>query len=150
MKERFSVYGNVLQPWVIQFLNTCNFVEKGKEDNTEVFAKDDVTMILNTKNKMIITCWTSDQESIEVNSNTKVNPELQSFINESLDKYLHNKLKVLKDNLMEPDKALRSAMKAFKSSPKQDNYADLIYALNQIDEQISKYKLQEQEAKSFG
>lgn len=150
LKERFAIYGNVLQPWIIQFLNTCNYVEKGKEDNTEVLAKDDVTMIVNTKNKTIITCWAEDHENVNMDSGVKVNPELQSFINDSLNKYLHNKLKVLKDNLMEPDKALRSAMKAFKSSPNEEHYSDLVFALNEIDEQIGKYRLQEQEAKNFG
>lgn len=87
---RFNITNRELDPWLTRLMKQCHFVEKQDNGNTK-YRLNDVVLIANSRQKKVVTVYSLNEIDDQEHLTKNVNPEVRSFMTDSLNNFLSHK-----------------------------------------------------------
>lgn len=139
IKQRFGQTIETMRPWVNRLLTQAVF-ERREETGRERYRYRDIAIIVDIKQKQVITMFPDPQDAIEA-ERKPINPELQTEVLDMVDKFLMKKRFVLAEALNSKKENIESAINDFYVDHSEDNLTDLREVLNDFRNELEKYDM---------
>ncbi|MBF0758206.1 hypothetical protein [Ligilactobacillus murinus] len=139
IKQRFGQTIETMRPWVNRLLTQAVF-ERREETGRERYRYRDIAIIVDIKQKQVITMFPDPQDAIEA-ERKPINPELQTEVLDMVDKFLMKKRFVLAEALNSKKENIESAINDFHVDHSEDNLTDLREVLNDFRNELEKYDM---------
>jgi hypothetical protein len=139
IKQRFGQTIETMRPWVNRLLTQAVF-ERREETGRERYRYRDIAIIVDIKQKQVITMFPDPQDAIEA-ERKPINPELQTEVLDMVDKFLMKKRFVLAEALNSKKENIESAINDFHVDHSEDNLSDLREVLNDFRNELEKYDM---------
>lgn len=139
IKQRFGQTIETMHPWVNRLLTQAVF-ERREETGRERYRYRDIAIIVDIKQKQVITMFPDPQDAIEA-ERKPINPELQTEVLDMVDKFLMKKRFVLAEALNSKKENIESAINDFHVDHSEDNLTDLREVLNDFRNELEKYDM---------
>ncbi|WP_326516148.1 hypothetical protein [Ligilactobacillus murinus] len=139
IKQRFGQTIETMRPWVNRLLTQAVF-ERREETGRERYRYRDIAIIVDIKQKQVITMFPDPQDAIEA-ERKPINPELQTEVLDMVDKFLMKKRFVLAEALNSKKENIESAINDFHVDYSEDNLSDLREVLNDFRNELEKYDM---------
>lgn len=123
---RFNIIGSELNKWMQRLLSQATFVRKDKDfKNRSVYRFNDIVIIVDTKQKEVVTIWSQDRDdSHAVSSDVKVVPEVKEAVNEAMKKLIVNKKKQLASRIYGSSNLLSETVSKMTNPYTNDRYVE--------------------------
>ena len=118
--NRFNLAKSDGKPWIKRFMTQAQFQEN-QPDSRQKWRKADIVMIIDTKQKTIVTVFNKSADD-EIVGSSPLNPELASGIKNYINEYVSKKKRKL--GLEIADQALKLSEVASKMKDQRTNFSD--------------------------
>lgn len=125
LKERFNVIDSEVEHWVQRFMTQAVYVSS-ERDNRQKWRKYDIVMVIDTKQKSIITVYGKSKNEDSVGGKP-LNPELATKIKEVLNDYTSKKKRNLGASLAEVLQDMAEVSSKMVNPYTNFRYSDLLY-----------------------
>ncbi len=139
IKQRFGQTIETMRPWVNRLLTQAVF-EKREETGRERYRYRDIAIIVDIKQKQVITMFPDPQDAIKLEKKP-LNPELQTSVNKMVDDFLRFKRHETADAVYLMGTDIEKAISDFYVNSTEDNLDELKIVLNKIKDTLSKYDM---------
>lgn len=150
--DRFNLAKSDVTSWIKRFMTQAQFQET-QPDNRQKWRKGDIVMIIDTKQKTIVTVFNKSADD-EIVGSSPLNPELASGIKNYINEYVSKKKRRL--GLEVADSALKLSEVSSKMKDQRTNfrYSDALYlklmeSFNEIENKVKKTNILIKEAETF-
>ena len=132
IQSRFNITNSELDTWTTRLLSQSTYIET-QENHREKYRLNDVVLIVDTKQRVIVTVY-SENEHDDINISNPTNPEVKSAINNAL------RLMIKQRKVKTANKALKSIEKMNTACQKMNSpYANYRFTDHAWDELVKAF-----------